>query len=92
MKPGAVVWKPPARVAHPALAVPCGTCGAVIGKHCTTSYSAGDPREPHPMRRMIAEAHGFSWAPGARPASEAAYLAALHSQPEAAADPQPTLF
>lgn len=92
MKPGAVIWKPPARVAHPALAVPCNGCGAEIGKHCTTSYAAGEPRDPHPTRRMIAEAHGFRWAPGAAPPSETAYLAALRGQPDPAADAQPTLF
>lgn len=62
-----VVWRPARGVTHPALAVPCGTCGAEIGRHCTAHYAQGQPREPHPMRRTIAEAHGFAWAPGATP-------------------------
>jgi hypothetical protein len=37
-------------------------------------------------------AFGFTWAPGAMPASEAAYLAAERAKPEAADDTQPVLF
>jgi hypothetical protein len=61
---GPVEWVPPRRITHPALAVPCGHCGAYIGKACTDSYSTGKPAEPHAIRHMIAEAHGFRWAKG----------------------------
>lgn len=92
MTPHPVTWRPPRPVAHPALAVPCNQCGAVIGRHCTAAYASGEPREPHRVRREIAEAHGFAWAPGAVPASEAAYLAAERAKPVPPDDPQPGLF
>ncbi len=66
-----VIWKPPRAVTHPALAVPCVTCGAEIGRTCTAHYAQGDARPPHPMRETMAEAHGFQWAeppPAAAPA------------------------
>ena len=87
-----VAWHPPRRVTHPALAVPCGQCGAEIGRHCTALYASGAAREPHRVRREIACAHGFVWAPGAMPASEAAYLAAEQAKPQAADDTQAALF
>ena len=87
-----VTWTPPRRVTHPALAVPCGQCGAEIGRHCTAAYASGAPREPHRMRREVAGAHGFVWAPGAMPPSEAAYLAAEQAKPQAADDQQPSMF
>lgn len=64
---GIVIWT--RRVAEPALAVPCVTCGAFIGKPCRTSYAAGDPREPHPDRESLAEHFGFCWAPDPKQAT-----------------------
>lgn len=92
MSANPVTWKPPRPVAHPALAVPCNQCGAVIGRHCTSAYASGEPREPHRLRREIAGAHGFAWSPGCVPASEAAYLAAERAKPEPAENTQPVLF
>lgn len=87
-----VTWRPPRRVSHPALAVPCSQCGAEIGRHCTALYASGEAREPHRLRREISASHGFVWTPGAMPPSEAAYLAAEQSKPEGAEEAQPGLF
>lgn len=64
-----VVWTGGRNVTHPALAVPCGTCGAFIGRPCRTAYASGDVRDPHQQRADIAEEFGFRWAPGAAPAT-----------------------
>lgn len=68
-----VTWKHPgsARWTTAALAVPCGTCGAYIGKPCTLFYSQGAPRDPHPQRAEAAEAYGFTFTePAAAPLFE----------------------
>lgn len=65
-----VIWR--GRVSEPALAVPCGTCGAFIGKPCTDGYAAGATRPAHQQRADIAEVFGFRWAPGSAPHPPAA--------------------
>jgi hypothetical protein len=56
-----VTWIRPAakRWASAALAVPCGTCGATIGRPCTASYACGEPITDHPSRADFAREFGF---------------------------------
>jgi hypothetical protein len=58
-----VIWT--GRATAPELAVPCGICGATVGRPCTTHYASGNPCPPHQSRADHAEALGFRWAPGA---------------------------
>lgn len=63
-----VIWHQPAARCweHAALAVPCSTCGALIGKPCTERHAAGRTQDPHPQRAAKAEAHGFRAIPSAQ--------------------------
>jgi hypothetical protein len=55
-----VIWTGPGkRYPVAAYAMPCGTCGAFIGKPCTQNYSAGPVIEPHRSRIEAAEVYGF---------------------------------
>jgi hypothetical protein len=56
-----VIWTGPGdSYAYAALAVPCSTCGAYIGKPCTAHYSAGAALDkPHRPRAEMADAFGF---------------------------------